>query len=182
MFATTQSRELAQGTTRVVPCRELAPNSNTECLRLSLGFCHALIFIIEGICFLFLQNLIYSVSSFVCKSTRGVHSSAVWSQIICYWPDPRQSFFGSKNIGFLKHSSLYASSDSSPSFVGVYWLRTLTIQEIKTRGCNHKRSKQTLGLKLVICVHKSQDMAMTCREYGPRCLSVSCYGEWVKVV
>ena len=37
MFATTRSRELAQGTTRVVPYRELAPNiftgaGNYECV------------------------------------------------------------------------------------------------------------------------------------------------------
>ena len=34
MFATTQSLELAQGTTRVVPCRELAPNNIMICSRL----------------------------------------------------------------------------------------------------------------------------------------------------
>ena len=30
MFATTRSCELAQGTTRVVPCRELVPNINMK--------------------------------------------------------------------------------------------------------------------------------------------------------
>ena len=42
MFATTRPHESEQGTTRVVPCRELAPNNNTQCMgqsSLVLVFC-----------------------------------------------------------------------------------------------------------------------------------------------